>query len=199
LIHIEQQWRENMLTAEGNQIHQRVHSADMNDTRDGVRIMRGLQVRSDQYHITGTCDAVEFLPSDEGISLHGINGLWRVQPVEYKHGHSKINDCDRLQVASQVVCLEEMFSCKIDEAAIFYHETRRRERVCITEELRTMLSDMLREMYDYFLRGYTPRVKPKKGCENCSLKDICLPELLSAKPKSVAEYIDSELRDEVLP
>lgn len=198
LIHIEQQWSENVLTAEGRLIHQRVHNVDANDIRDGVRTMRGLRVKSEQYHITGTCDAVEFLPATEGISLYGVNGFWHVQPVEYKRGHSKTSDCDRLQLAAQALCLKEMFSCRINEAAIFYHETRRRESVSITEELREKLSDMLREMYGYFLRGYTPKVKLKKGCDNCSLRDICLPELLHSKTQSVVEYINSKLNDEGL-
>lgn len=32
-------------------------------------------------------------------------------------------------------------------------------------------------MNQYFARGYTPKVKPVKHCNACSLKELCLPVL----------------------
>ena len=198
LIHIEQQWQENFLTAEGRVIHNRVHDAVVKDFRNGTLTIRGLNVKSEKLGLTGTCDAVEFVPSDEGITLSGYKGLWKVYPVEYKHGSSKIGDCDRLQVAAQALCLEEMFSSQIDEAHIFYNKTRQRERFIISHELRERVKDMSSEMHDYYSRGYTPKVKPSKSCNSCSLTELCLPDLMKPKDKNVKKYMASHYRENEL-
>lgn len=189
LIHIEQQWQENFLTAEGRVVHSRVHDVGVKDFRNGTLTIRGLNVKSDKLGLTGTCDAVEFIPSDDGITLSGYEGLWKVCPVEYKHGSSKSGDCDRFQTAAQALCLEEMFSCQIDEAHIFYNETRQREKFEISTELRERVKAMTSEMHDYYSRGYTPKVKPSKSCRSCSLSDLCLPNLLKSKNKNVKSYM----------
>ena len=144
---------------------------------------------SAKYGISGACDAVEFLPVNDGITLHGRDGLWQPIPVEYKRGRSKVNNCDRLQVTAQAVCLEEMFSCVIDYGFIFYKEIRRREKVEITVEMRDELTKTLEEMHSYYRRGYTPRVKPTKKCEKCSLSSECMPSLLRSE-----ENVDSYIR-----
>lgn len=195
LIHIEQQWQENFLTAEGRVIHNRVHDNGVKDFRNGTLTIRGLNVKSELLGLTGTCDAVEFIPSDNGIKLNGYDGLWRVLPVEYKHGTSKIGDCDRLQAVAQAMCLEEMFSCEINEVHIFYNERRRREKFEISPEFREKVKNIANEMHDYYSRGYTPKVKPNKSCRSCSLSDSCLPDLLKSKNKSVKDYILSHCRE----
>ncbi len=194
LIHIEQQWKDNLLTAEGEVEHRRVHDENVRDSRNGVITMRGLKVFSKFLGVSGECDAVEFLPSEDGISLNGREGLWNVMPVEYKHGASKFDDCDRLQVTLQAMCLEEMFSIEINDACIFYFKTRRRERIKITDELRNRAVSFINEMHLYMSRGYTPRVKPGKYCKSCSLKEICLPELLK-KSESASKYIERFLKE----
>lgn len=197
LIHIEQQWVENVLTAEGRTIHSRVHDATSTDIRNGIITMRDMQVKSERLGISGCCDAVEFFPSDNGITLHGREGQWGICPVEYKHGHQKSDDCDRLQVTAQAMCLEEMFFCKIEEGGVFYHETRKKERFRLTDELRETVRSSFAEMRDMFDRGYTPTVKKHKGCNNCSLKEICLPILQrGAGFASVAEYLRQTLDGE---
>lgn len=183
------------MTAEGRVIHNRVHNIRIKDSRNGALTIRGLNVKSDKLGITGVCDAVEFVPSDDGITLSGYNCLWKVRPVEYKHGSSKSEDCDRLQAVAQALCLEEMFSCQIDEAHIFYNETRQREKFEITPELRERVKDITSEMHDYYSRGYTPKVKPSKSCHSCSLSDLCLPNLLKSKNKSVKNYMLSHCRE----
>lgn len=190
LIHIEDQWQENGLTAEGRVQHDRVHDESISDFRGGVLTLRGMRIRSDRLHVSGVCDAVEFTPDPDGIALRGREGLWRPCPVEYKHGAGKLSDCDRLQLAAQALCLEEMLCCEIPAGALFYWKTRRRERVEIDAGLREKTERMLREMREYYDRHYTPRVKPGKACESCSLSDACLPRLLrKGETASVAEYV----------
>ena len=190
LIHIEDQWQENGLTAEGRVQHDRVHDESISDFRGGVLTLRGMRIRSDRLRVSGVCDAVEFTPDPDGIALRGREGLWRPCPVEYKHGAGKLSDCDRLQLAAQALCLEEMLCCEIPAGALFYWKTRRRERVEIDAGLREKTERMLREMREYYDRRYTPRVKPGKACESCSLSDACLPRLLrKGETASVAGYV----------
>ena len=65
-----------------------------------------------------------------------IEDLYSIYPVEYKKGKPKKSDEDILQLTAQAMCLEEMFSTTIREGALFYGETRQREVVEFTEELR---------------------------------------------------------------
>ena len=113
-------------------------------------------------------------------------------PVEYKHGSSKENDADRLQLCAQAMALEEILSCDVPRGAIFYASSRRREYVDISPELRAKAADMAREMNEYFRCGYTPKVKPGKHCNACSLKELCLPSLYRRgdSGKYVREHID---------
>ena len=195
LIHIENLWDENVLTAEGEIVHKRVHDRDVEDMRNGVLTVRGLQVRSEKLKACGTCDAVEFTPDPNGISLKGRDGTGRVCPVEYKPGHTKASDCDRLQVCAQAMCLEEMFCCNIQEAYLYYAATRHREKVLLDTELRQKVITMFEEMRNYQDRGYTPKVRPGKFCEKCSLESSCIPQLLRRKA-TVREYIDERIQEE---
>lgn len=130
---------------------------------------------------------------EEGIKLHGHRGLYTVYPIEYKKGKPKSTEKDRLQLAAQAICLEEMFCTTVKEGAIFYGETRRRETVPVTEELRKEVKRMFEEMHAYYDRKYTPKVKYSKSCNACSLKDICLPKLGKTIP--VKTYIDRMLEE----
>ena len=107
----------------------------------------------------------------------GHRGTYSVYPVEYKRKTQKKTDEDKLQLVAQAMCLEEMFSTNIQEGAIFYGETRKRERVEFSDALRKEVKDMFQKMHEYYKRNYTPKVKQSKGICACSLKDICLPRL----------------------
>lgn len=144
-----------------------------------------MQVVSRRLGLSGNCDVVEFRADPEGIPLQNAEGLWKPMPVEYKHGRAKASDTDRLQLCAQAMALEEMLVCSIPEGALFYEETRRREVVPLTEELRQTTQKMANEMHTYFARGYTPKSKPGIHCSACSLKELCLPVLYQrADPKA---------------
>lgn len=194
LIHIEQQWVENVFTVKGDIFHKNAHNGYSSEKRKDILISRGMPVHSRELGISGECDIVEFIKMADGISLPGREGKYRVYPVEYKRGKSKITDEDRLQLTAQVICLEEMFVTDIPEAYLFYGETRRRERVEITQELRAECGKLLKEMHGLYARGYTPVVKKTKKCETCSLKEICLPKLEKSKKVTsyVAGYLDED-------
>lgn len=194
LIHIEQQWAENVLTVKGNLFHEKVHDRFSSEKRKDIIISRGMPIHSRTLGISGECDAVEFVRADVGITLPGREGEYALHPVEYKKGRSKATDEDRMQLTAQVLCLEEMFFTEIPEAYLFYGETRRRERVEITEALRATCRTLLQEMHQLYTRGYTPKVKKTKKCEACSLKEICLPKL--EKRKNVAAYISEHMEND---
>lgn len=194
LIHIEQQWAENEHTAVGKLMHEKVHDPYLREKRKGVIIARALPISSRELGISGECDVVEFHKCEEGVTLYGHRGLYLIYPIEYKKGKSKPTDEDRLQLAAQVLCLEEMFFTQISKGAIFYGETRRREEVEITNNLRKNVKNMLQEMHQYHERRYTPKAKYNKSCHACSLKEICLPKL--GKTKTVKAYIDQMLKEE---
>ena len=191
LIHIEQQWAENERTVDGNLFHAVAHDNDRIEKRGDLLITRGLHIKSAQLGISGICDVVEFHKSDNGITLSSYEGYWKPYPVEYKKGKPKTNDADELQLCGQAICLEEMLLCQIPSGSLFYGESRRRQNVEFTEQLRERVYDMAKEMHDLWNKGYTPKVKPQKGCNACSLKEICIPKL--GRVKTIEDYIEKSL------
>ena len=177
LIHIEQLWEENVRTVEGKIMHERAHNDQFVESRGNVLILHGLRIEDEALGLTGVCDVVEFHRDPGGIKLFDRNGLWLPYPVEYKRGQAKESDCDKLQLCAQAMCLEGMFLCKIQEGSLYYGETRRRQKVLFTSEMREQVQRMAAEMHEYYVRQYTPSVKPTKSCSACSLKDLCLPKL----------------------
>lgn len=194
LIHLEQQWAENLLTVSGEIMHRRAHDNSFTETRNGIITSRGMQVVSYELGIYGVCDVVEFIPSESGAAIHGKSGRYKIIPVEYKHGEPKETDADILQVAAQALCLENMFCTKIDELNIFYGKTKHRQRIEFSDEIRNRLIEVIDEMHLLYERRYTPRVKQNKNCRACSLKNLCLPRL--TKIKSVNKYVSDMLEEQ---
>lgn len=187
LIFLERQWAENARTAEGHVFHETAHHGPESEARGDLLILRGLRVASPTLRLGGVCDVVEFHRSPSGVSLAGREGLWLPYPVEYKKGSDQTKESDEVQLCGQALCLEEMLCCQIPEGSLFYGETRRRTRVAFDGTLRQRTLDLLHELLGYMDRGYTPGAKLHKGCNACSLRDICLPKL--SRAPSVADYI----------
>lgn len=193
LIHMEQQWAENLRTVDGRILHEKAHDGSICEKRGNLLITRDMSIHSPTLGISGNCDVVEFHREAAGISLPGREGLWQPYPVEYKRGTPKLTDADRLQLCAQAMCLEEMLCCDIPEAALFYGETRRREIVTLDADLRSRVRSLLEEMHDLYRRSRTPKVKPTKSCNACSLKELCLPKLMSKR--SVTDYLRKRMED----
>lgn len=193
LAYLEQQWSENLRTAEGHLLHERCHDESLREKRGDMLIVRGMRVISHRLCLSGACDVVEFHRDPSGVELQGQEGLWFPFPVEYKRGSPKQNDADRMQLCAEAMALEEMLVCDTPKGAIFYAETHRREIIDLTDELRKKTQDMAREMNDYFSRGYTPKVKPGKHCNACSLKELCLPAI--CRRLNASEYIKAHLEE----
>lgn len=193
LIHVESQWAENYRTTDGQIFHERAHDNAASESRGDLLILRGLRVFSPVLGISGECDVVELRADPEGVQLPEREGRWRPFPVEYKRGKPNPYGADELQLCAQALCLEEMLCCTIPQGALFYGEPHRRTPVDFTPELRRQALDSIAEMHAYMERGYTPKVKPRKGCSACSLKELCLPKLM--KKKSVSEYLEGAMKE----
>ncbi|MBK5291616.1 MAG: CRISPR-associated protein Cas4 [Acidobacteriia bacterium] len=193
LIHIEQQWEENRLTAEGRILHDRVHEAGT-ESRPGIIVARGLRLRSLRLGLTGQADVVEFHGGETGVELPGRKGRWRPFPVEYKRGRPKADSCDRVQLCAQALCLEETFGAMIESGALFYGASRRRTDVRFDAVLRKRTEDIAQRMHELYSAGVTPHAVYAKKCENCSLYNRCLPRMAS-KRATVERYMAGALKD----
>lgn len=194
LIHIEQQWEENSRTVDGNIMHERVHDPELHEKRGELVITRAMAVSSARLGISGECDAVELRKSDNGIELYGLEGKYTVTPVEYKRGGPKEDDCDAVQLMAQALCLEDMLCCDIPFGYLYYGEIRRRVKVVFDAELRKRAEEIIQEMHELYKKQYTPKVKRRKRCNACSLKNICLPVICGNKKASdyVEQMLDTE-------
>jgi CRISPR-associated exonuclease Cas4 len=187
LIHIEQQWAENVFTAEGHTLHDRVHELE-SENRPGVRIVRGLRLVSYALGLVGQADVVEFRQNKAGITLPEASGLWQPIPVEYKRGKPKKDNSDKIQLCAQAMCLEEMLNISIPHGTLFYGKIKRRTQVELTSSLRQETKDCVRQIRNILERKVTPRIEYSKKCNNCSLYDICLPQT-TGKDKRVDNYL----------
>ena len=184
LIHIENVWTENVLTAEGRVMHDRAHGKG-HETRGDVRTAFGLRLRSLRLGLTGQADVVEF-------HRQGSGG-WLPYPVEYKRGHPKANDCDRIQLCAQALCLEEMKGVSIEAGALFYGETRHRLDVTFDAELRAKTEALCARLHAFIEAGVTPVAVYEKGkCDHCSLLENCLPQS-AGTGKSARKWLARQL------
>ncbi len=182
LIHIEQAWSENIFTAEGRIMHDKVDTADR-ESRGNIRIEYGVPMRSLRLGLIGKADVVEF---------HKRGDRWMPFPVEYKRGKPKIDDCDKVQLCAQAICLEEMLNVEIHEGALFYGQTRRRDDVVFDRELRMETEDVARKVHELIDAGTTPKPEYSKKCKKCSLYELCMPKTCcksAVAGKYIAEYI----------
>lgn len=179
LIHIEQVWAENKLTAEGRIMHEHVHE-EGNESRGDVRIEHGVALRSLKLGLIGKADVVEF--------HRQADNSWQPFPVEYKHGKPKPDDSDKVQLCAQAICLEEMLNTDISCGAIFYGKTRRRLDVAFDDTLRQETEAAARKTHELIEAGLTPKPVYAKRCESCSLMAECMPKTIQKK-RSVENYL----------
>lgn len=179
LIHIEQVWAENLQTAEGRIMHERVHEENR-ESRGNLRVEYGVPLRSLRLGLISKADIVEFhrRPDD----------TWQPFPVEYKRGKPKADDCDKVQLCAQALCLEEMLNTHISRGALFYGKTRRRLDVSFDDNLRQKTQETARNVRALMESGRTPAPVYTKKCESCSLVTQCLPKTMGKK-RSVKQYL----------
>jgi len=173
-------WSENLFTAEGRVMHDKVDTANK-ESRRNVRIEYGVPMRSLRLGLIGKADVVEF---------HKQGEEWIPFPVEYKRGKPKMDDCDKVQLCAQAICLEEMLNIEIREGALFYGQTRRREDVVFDENLRRETEEAAKKVHELIKSGITPKAEYSKKCERCSLLHLCLPKANSKASSYLAKAME---------
>lgn len=166
LIHNEQVWAENYLTAQGRVLHERVDGGEP-ETRKGVRYERSVHLSAERLGLTGIADMVEH---------HLKTG--RLKPVEYKRGKPKPTAIDEIQLCAQALCLEEMTGQTIEEGALWYMQTRHRVPVVFLEGLRQTTLHTIAQVRELLKSGKTPPPEYGRHCKACSLVEVCQPKLL---------------------
>lgn len=188
LIHVENQWVENLRTAEGRLLHQRVDDPYLTESRGDVRTVRSVPLVSKTLGLYGVADLIE-LHRDTG----DVTGMG-YSIVEYKRGKPKPDDRDEVQLCAQAICLEEMLGISLDFGYMFYGETKHRDKVEFDEQLRNRVKTLAKKMHLLYAKGETPPAVKDKRCKNCSMADICLPKLGRSSIK-VERYITGVFED----
>lgn len=194
LIHLEQQWDDNRLTIEGQLLHKHVDDPFYRQKCGDYITLRSVNIASRDLGLYGVSDAIELQPSEEAadtICHPQYPGHWIPVPVEYKHGKPKTDEVDEVQLAAQAMCLEEMYSIHVAYGAFFYGEIRHRVEVEITPRLCKIVKECADEMHKIFESRHIPMAAKGKHCDNCSLKDVCLPKITACS--DVATYLKSNL------
>jgi CRISPR-associated exonuclease Cas4 len=196
LAYMENIWSENLFTAQGRIMHEKVHSGKFEKRIDVIKT-RGLWIYSARLGLSGQADLVEFHRSDnpdEGIQPPDYPGRWTVFPVEFKRGKPKTDRSDEVQLCAQALCLEEMLSASVPEGALFYGKNKRRHPVRFDEHLRDLTEKTSQKIHEMFDSELTPAAVYSKKCKSCSLYQICLPKTVGRKG-AVARYLNKIIEE----
>lgn len=167
LIHVEGIWVENRLTVEGNQLHEQV-DRDGYESKRGVKVLRALQLRSDELMLVGKADAVEITPSGP-------------YPVEYKHGVKGKWLNNEVQLCAQAICLEEMLHTPVKNGAVYFGGSKRRLEVDFSFGLRKITKNAALRFHEIVSKHEIKKPVHLTKCEKCSLRSACLPEAVRAE------------------
>ncbi len=168
LIHLEQEFEDNVHTARGQAVH-RLVDVPSYTIQDGVKVERALPLWSDRLGLIGKADLVEFHP--DGTIL----------PVEFKHGRKRQKLHDDLQLAAQALCLEEMLGHPVRKGAIYHASSRHRREVVITPELVRLVEETTAAIRTMLATGILPPPTNDARCKECSLHSLCQPEAIAAR------------------
>jgi CRISPR-associated exonuclease Cas4 len=179
-------WRgANEHTARGDVVHEHADLPGY-DVAKGVTVLRALPVWSDRLGLSGKCDVVEAWEGKaesrnqkaERISEPPCVGSYAsLVPMEYKKGKRRAFENDDAQLCAQGLCLEEMFGLRVERGAVFHAASKRRREVEFTAELRKLTEEAIAELHRLAANGSVPAAVFKPACAECSLYEICLPQV----------------------
>jgi len=176
LIELECAWEENLFTAEGQVMHEKVNSGG-HDTRGNIKTVRTLALGHKALGLEGIADVVEYHTDEDGTQVPF--------PIEYKRGKPKSHRADEVQLCAQALCLEDMHDCVVPRGALFYGKTRRRHAIDFDTELRQITLDAIDDCRHIIESGQTPKpIYSTSKCRNCSLKDHCHPKIFNKNAKA---------------
>ena len=151
----------------------------------GVTLLRALPVWSERLGLSGKCDIVEQHPGGALV------------PVEYKKSKRRQFDNDDVQLCAQALCLEEMFARPVERGAVFHAASKRRREVDFTEQLRALTEQTaaaVQALWASQISDFKFEIPPlppavlKPQCEQCSLYEVCLPQITS-RPERVKRAV----------
>jgi CRISPR-associated exonuclease Cas4 len=180
-------WRAaNEHTVRGDILHEHADLPGY-EVAKGVTLLRALPVWSDRLGLSGKCDVVEACPIAEcGVRIAEfkseppcVGSYASLVPVEYKKGKRRAFENDDAQLCAQGLCLEEMFGLTVERGAVFHAASKRRREVEFTPELRKLTEEAIAELHRLAASGSMPAAVFKPACEECSLYEICLPQVTS--------------------
>lgn len=154
--------------------------------RAGWELLRGLPLFSDTLGLSGKADLVE-VRNDPATGR-----IAEARPVEYKKGPAHRWSNDQAQLCAQALCLEEMFSLRIDVGLIYHAASARREEVILDESLRALTTNTLAALRTTLARSYAPPAELTPRCDGCSLRGVCVPE--STGHRAVGLFAPREYR-----
>jgi CRISPR-associated exonuclease Cas4 len=187
LIHLEQVWEENLFTAEGRILHERVDVTHHESRRD-TKTEYGMALCSRKHGLIGKADVVEIKKNKSG-------GYVEITPVEFKRGRTKPDDWDIVQLCAQALCLEEMFSLTIRSGQFYYLQEHRRSDIELSDEIREKTLETIERVRRINASKQTPvPVYNKKRCDRCSIFDLCMPKVVNKGGKNVMRYIQAQTR-----
>jgi CRISPR-associated exonuclease Cas4 len=185
LHRIEEVWCDNAHTVLGTAGHARAHRSPSRRERDaGGQEERNLWLLSHRLRIVGKADVVEFRPEPF--------------PIEYKKGRRRRWDNDDVQLCAQALCLEEMRGAPVPAGAIYHLASRRRREVVFDTALRRRTEEAVRRLHELLAAAVTPPPILKPRCRGCSLRPLCMPEVLQQR-QSVEAYCRRLYRIEADP
>lgn len=164
LIHTEGLFLDNALTTSGNIGHEFVDN-EVSYLDHGIRKETSYRVFSEIYGITGIADIIEFPKNSPPL------------PIDYKNGKIASWDNQEAQVCAIALCLEEMLDVEIPVGAIYHIQSKKRHEFKIDESMRKKTIQAINEIRYNLINNILPVGTYSKICDNCSLKNLCLPKI----------------------
>ncbi|RAX20806.1 MULTISPECIES: CRISPR-associated endonuclease Cas4/Cas1 [unclassified Actinomyces] len=168
----------------GTDAHRRADQAGESRAKEH----RAVSVRGDRLGLTGRCDVLE---GDPGAPLTIVE--YKATPVRRR---PEVTAANRIQLALQVLCLEEMGE-QVAETQIYFTNHRRRVEVHLNEE-DFAEAERAVEQTRHIISSPTapPPVEDDSRCRWCSHVSVCLPSehrYEAARRRIVATLPDAQV------
>lgn len=182
LLEINKDWSENAFVVKANLLHEHVHdgSHGFSDSKKIVKSSIAIFNDLPEYDLYGIADCLEFIRDDNGITVAGQTGKYKVKIIEYKPTAPKgelFYETDAIQVFAQKVCVDYVWKCN-SEAFIYYSDVRKRVPLPFDteyERYNQILKTLLLEMRKVLDRHEIPARRKGQKCCGCSISDLCFP------------------------
>jgi CRISPR-associated exonuclease Cas4 len=175
LIHVEQAWTENALTTRGTLLHERA-DLGVDELLEGIRVLRGLSLWSDELGLVGRADVVELLRDGTPFPVEYKSGA-KKKPILDSKGLNLLSLADDVQLCAQALCLEEMLGKSVPRGAVFHLKSRRRRDVEFSVALRQKTLEVIVAVRELLEMRVLPAPVNDARCPNCSLFEDCMPDV----------------------